>query len=908
MLKTSAAGICGLLICGAVHAQTQPAVEQVGDSAESATTGTDPSPAAPAERGEIIVTGIRASVEDSLRTKRQSSSILDSISAQDIGKLPDQNVSETLSRVPGVQITRQEGEGARINVRGIDLNKVLINGRSFVGASTNGDPNLSDFPAEILASVDVIKSASADLPEGWLGAIINLKTRRPLDQGRRVLAGRLQANYADNADEFGGKASATVSTKLFNDRLGLLLTGSASRFSGRSDGFWTRGYTRVQNVPVSGPGASAPFLFRPTRMEPLIVDYTSERFGLNGTIQWKPNDNIDITVDALHSKADTDRARYINQILLTNALTNAFALEDGTISQATVGGVTIRPIINDSPSTNTTKGLAGSFTYDNSRFRAQLNVSANRGVGDSTNDSNAQEATASRGASFIPVTRQIAGNTASISYQNTAGLLPHGYNVSANYDVNDPNQYETFTIVDQFRFNRNSGRDADLSLRYITNWGPLSAIKVGARYERVKVFDILNGITYSNAKLQAGDPTPANSLRATETAGLIYSGSYTDFLNGVGGAFPRTILSGSFDVARFRERFNGVPTASDLATALSTQADVEQTTKAFFGMAEFEGNLFDMPFTGNAGVRYVVSDRESFGYDLVNGTALPRTDGASFKNALPSVNFSLRPIDSVTLRLAAAKVIARPELSLTSVGINFNTTIGTARQGNPQLEPFRATQYDASAEWYFAPASMLSAAFFYKDVAAFTRTVQTLEDFPGVTAPGLTNTLYLVSRPQNGSNGSIKGVELNYFHAFSFLPAPFDGLGLNVSFTRAVGKTPNVDELTAKTLSLPNLSKTSYNIIGYYEKGPVNFRLAYNYRSDFLLAQQSAVLGGSLYHNGQGQLDASGSWKLNEILTLNLDAINLTKSPRKLYVGTENRLTTLWLDDRRIFVGLSARF
>ncbi|MCH4893696.1 TonB-dependent receptor [Sphingomonas sp. SFZ2018-12] len=866
--------------------------------------------APPAESDDIVVTGIRASIADALNTKRNAANILDSISAQDIGKLPDQNVSETLSRIPGVQITRLEGEGSRINVRGIDLNRTLLNGRNFIGASSNGDPNLNDFPSEILASVDVIKSPSADIIEGWLGAAINLKTRRPLDLKDMLFAGRINGSYGDQSERFGAKGALAVGGQLLDGRLGVLVSTTGSVFNGRTYGLFTRGYSQVNGLTATGPGASAPRLFRPNRIETYDLRYQMERFGLNGTVQFRPIDSLTFTYDGFYSRSETDRTRNANQILFTNNLTNVVALADGTIDQATVNGVTIRPIIFSGPSLTETNAHQLNVNFESGPLTLNVNGSISLGDADGANDGTSGSANYYAGNDFVVVLRQAAGQTASVTYDwSTADAPMPNYNISSNFDVTNPRNFEGFTVVDNNYLTTNRGRDVDFDATYEVDWGFIKSFKVGGRYERQTLEQRVVGRTHTPAELAAGDPTPGDTLRGNEIAGLAYNGQSNTLFEGYDGAFPRTILVGSFDINAFVARFGRNRTAQDLALEQQTLFDVEQDTYAGFAMTTFGGEIAGIELNGNAGVRYVRSERLSRGFSLVNATTtLPVEQGATFNNWLPSANLSARFTPDFQVRLAAAKVIARPPLSLTGVGISFNPTSNTGSAGNPLLDPYAATQYDLSAEWYFAKASLLSVALFKKDVSAFTRTIQVEEDHPEIIAPGTTNSLYIISRPANGSDGKIEGVEFNYFHAFTFLPAPLDGLGLNLSYTYANGSTPNIDEFSGERLSLPNLSKHSYNLVGYYERDGVNLRVAYNYRSKFLSVQQSASQGGSVFQNDYGQLDASASYKISPNFTLTVDAINLTRSTRTLFIGTENRLATAWRDDRRFYFGASFNF
>jgi TonB-dependent receptor len=258
--------------------------------------------------------------------------------------------------------------------------------------------------------------------------------------------------------------------------------------------------------------------------------------------------------------------------------------------------------------------------------------------------------------------------------------------------------------------------------------------------------------------------------------------------------------------------------------------------------------------------------------------------------------------------LGAAKVTARPPLNLTSVAVALSLVSGTGSAGNPDLKPFEATQYDVSVEWYFAPASMVSLALFKKDVSAFTRIIQVSENHPEAPNNTTGSTTYLVNRPVNGESGSIKGFEVNYQHALTFLPAPLDGLGYQLTYTHSDSRTPNVDQLTGATLPLPLSSKHSANAILYYEKGGFSTRVAYNYRSSFLVAQQGSASGGSLFANGRGQWDVSASYDVTKQIKLTFAAVNIGKDVNSYYVGTRNRIYNSYLDDSRFYVGVAATF
>ena len=858
-------------------------------------------PAPEADNTVVVVTGIRRSIQDAITVKRNSTVIMDSISAEDIGKLPDQNISETLSRVPGVQISRIEGQGSSVSVRGISLNKLQLNGNSFVGSAANGDPALRDVSPELLAGVDVIKAPSADLQEGWLGAVINLRTKRPLDFKKPIFSARVEGSYADQADDFGYKGSMFYSRKFLDGKFGVLFGASYSKSSGRSDQYTSGGWTYSNAVvDVTGDGVKDQF-FMPLRFQEFVDEYEDTRSAGNLTLQWRPIEELTLTVDGLTSKRDVTRTNTAQQAVLTNAITNGTILADGTLSGGTFSNVTLRPLIYGQDGDSKTNAISFNGEYKKGHWLAHVNASHSEGSG----TGNDGEALSSNGNVNVLVARQVAPNAVTASYTLGNSVSPN-YSINTNFDRMDPSQYEIYAAVDAIYPVSNSGNDADFDVQYTFDGGFLKSVKAGARTETIKVFSETENAVYPAFSLY--DPTPANSLRANEVPGLNYGGQFTDFMNGESGAFPRTILTGSVDPVAFRQFLHATGPNFDPITSKQSMSQVEQKTDATFIRADFQSTLLGVDYSGNIGVRQIKSQRTSTGYAINGSTATLQSVTREFQDTLPSFNLIAKPATDWRIRFAAAKVLARPPLSQTGVGIQLFPVTNTGSAGNPDLKPFTATQYDLSAEWYFAPASMLSLAVFKKDVSAFTRTIQVSEDHPEAPNNTTFQTVYLINRPVNGEQGKVNGFEINYQQALNFLPAPFDGLGYTLNYTLSDSDTPNVDELTGKRLPLPYSSKNSYNAVFYYEKGPFSGRIAYNYRSEFLMIQQGKASGGSLYAAPRGQVDASASYQLSSNYRLTFEAVNLSKSVNTYYVGNPNRVNNSFLDDRRIYFGLTGTF
>jgi iron complex outermembrane recepter protein len=856
---------------------------------------------------DVIVTGIRRSIADAISAKRNSDVLMDTISAEDIGKLPDQNVTETLSRIPGVQISRVEGAGQQISVRGIDLNRLQLNGNSFIGSATNGDPNLADISPELLGSVEIIKAPAADLVEGWLGAIINLRTKRPLDYREPIIAGRVQGSYADQAEDFGYKASGVLSRRFLDDAFGALVGFSYAESSGRSDLYNSGGWTRA-TADVNGDGIVDTF-FRPNRLQTNVNTYEDQRWALNGTLQWRPMDGLTFTLDGLKSRRDAERYRFAQQTILNNNITNGVLSPSGTLLSGNFSGVTLRPLIYSGDSWAESSAVSFGAEYAVGSWLAHAHVSRSEGTSLGRNAENNDN---SPGNDNVLVARQIAGNTVNATYNTQGSDVSPDYGLTSNFNMSDPSQYEIFASFDAEYPNENSGEDADFDLQYEANWGPLRFIKIGARTEDVSVFTAQADVIYPAFSLY--DPTPGTTLRANEVQGLNYFGSITDIFRGQGGSFPRTVLAGTADPDVFRQFLHGAGPDLNGNTAKRSIRDIDITTNAAFIKFSFEGDILGVPYSGNLGVRQVEVDRTSSGFDLnvATNTIVPRSVTTSSSHTLPSGNLILRPRDDLTVRFGAAAVTARPRLNDTGVGVLLNAVNGTGSGGNPLLEPYEANQYDISVEWYFAPASLLSVALFKKDVGTFIseQVAQEVFDLPrnGLPVGDPNRFTYDITRPVNGTDASIEGIEINYQQSLSMLPAPFDGLGYALTYTYADTQTDVVDPLTGSTLPLPNSSQNSANVIAYYEAGPFSARIAYNWRDEYLLTRQGVVNGGSRFNAGRGQLDASASWKVNDTFTVNFEAVNLTKEINTQYVNSPERLNDSFLDDRRVYLGLSASF
>ncbi|MEP9403702.1 TonB-dependent receptor [Sphingomonas sp. VNH70] len=852
-----------------------------------------PPAAAPVEEPaeDIVVTGIRASLQQSLQAKRAAGNIVDVITAQDIGRLPDQNVAESMSRITGVQITRSQGEGSNFTVRGISQNRLEINGRTFLGPAAGGNASLESLSPEVISSIVVAKSPSADMPEGALGATVNLKTKRPLDLKGLVVSGRAQGIYTDQADKLGYRGSALVSAPL-TDTLGVLGTVAYNRIDTRGYTFDTGGWTRTNNIDANGDGVRDPGLVRPNRLQAKIEQREQKRLTFNGALQYRPTDRWNIVLDATYTKLDEDRTPIHTQILLNDNVTGATVSEQGTVTGGTYSGVTVRPLIYNAPSSLESTNVGFSTSYRGPVVEVSTDASYSKG-----------SSSPAAGSSLTYIMVQRAGNVANAATDFNAGRNVPRVDLTGNFDTQDINRYRLTALFDGAILIDNEGYDGRVDFKIHTNFGPLSSIELGSRFEHLSFYsEAPQNVPSAASVLSRADRNGDGILTVDELPGVAYSGT-APFFPGVATGSLGGVLNGFVDPVAVRSAL-GLPTpaADTIALGRVSIKNVQQDTLALYAKANVDTSIGTMPFNGNVGVRYLSQERLSSGF-------LSDTQSASLKPTfdfwLPSANAALLITDELTFRVAAAKVVARPGLN--DVGISFIPLLvsRTGNRGNPNLRPFEATQYDASLEWYFAPSSAITAAAFYKNVDSFTINV-TQEEF----VPGLSETYgtFQITQPVNGSAGKIKGFELSYQQSLRFLPGLLRNLGVQANYTFVDSSTPLIDEATSRALALPGLSKHSYNLIGFYEDDTVSLRAAYVYRNGYLVGQGSAAAGGSSYADGRGQLDVSAQINLTKNWRLLLEALNVTKSVERQYLQESERLLFSTREDRRIFFGIAATF
>ncbi|MCK8455306.1 TonB-dependent receptor [Sphingomonas faeni] len=876
-----------------------PSADQ-GQAVDTATA--TPAVDAPAAGDDIVVTGVRASLQSAQNIKRNSAQIVDSIVAEDIGKLPDRNIAEALQRISGIQIQRNFGEGSSVAIRGLTQVRTELNGRDIFTASGSSNAlSLEDVPSELLAGIDVYKNPSADLIEDQLSGTINFRTRKPFDFDGFKISGSATNTYYDLI-----KKSQPAASLLLSDRwntgigeIGILASASYQKTNFRQDTISTEPfYTLDESNP--GDAATAALLGRTGQTTTLPhgtgigeVFGDRRRLGIDVSLQWRPTDTLEFTGEVFRNDYKLRSYGYSYFAYTSGASITPLAgapftyapngdFQSGTFTDVPIGN-------------NTSLGSRHSVTTDyslNGKWKptANLTITGDLQYVDSKTD-NLNSIVGLSGVATT-LTQDISGEIPSFQITSADGLA-------------NPATYSKGFYLDNLNNSKGTDKVGRLDGEYRFDGGILSSIKAGFRFADRRNRTSDTGYRYTGL---TGAPT---NLRYVDLSGFFRG--QADLFGDIQAFSLPTVLN--YDDTR--ESLGITTTPSYVPSGTNTQA---QKTYTGYAAAFFKADDLPVPIDGNLGVRVVQSKVAVSGFyqqvDLITApdgtqsTAAPTftevNEATKYTSVLPSLNVRGRLTDRLQLRFAASKNISRPNFNQLNPSLTI-TEPGTAQidqqhvtsTGNPYLKPMKSTNFDASLEWYFAKSGSLTVAGFYKDISNYIQTVITPRDVTftdGVTAT------YDVTTYSNAAKAKVKGAEVAYQQFFDFLPGPLAGLGVQANFTYVDSEAPSpASDGPVTQLSLEGLSKYNYNLIGIYERGILSARVAYNWRSKFLVTTSANGTGNlPQFQKPSGQLDASITANITPHLSLTLNGTNLTNTVRSTFYGITTRPRDSIMSDRQI--------
>ncbi len=838
----------------------------------------------------VVVSGVRAALEQSLRQKRNADAVVDVVTAEDIGKMPDKNVADAIQRLPGVNTQSSAGgeggfgENDRVSLRGTSpsLQQTLFNGHAIstgdwfilnqVGGSVGRSSSFSLLPSELVSSVVVQKSPTADLVEGGVSGAINVITRRPLDLRQSLtVEGSIQANYNDLSKKTEPQFSGLVAWKNPANTFGVLVQGFSEKQAVRRDGQEILGYTPISatsNAAIANPALKGVVV--PTFIGASLFEQTKKREGGSFDLDLRPSRDMSLDFNGFYSelKAPHQNTNWLaapaNSINSANQVPINPVVRNGTLVSAAF------PINSGEVDNIYRPGAGGESWYLDLNGKYRVNgdlvlsgkAGKTHGVGYDRDDVYYQN-NVNGGMSYA-----LNGlSPASVSYPGGNTTSPGSTAWAGGGEAQSVDQEKYAQI------------DADWRIRD----SMVESIKFGARFTDHKR-TAEHPLETRPGPLGFSNPGPAWS-------GQMYP---SDFASNLGGGLSSSYFK--YDGAALGA-WGAVPGNRLLDYVVrhnwTDEFQVKEKTSALYAMADFGGDGWH----GNVGLRAVETKQTTIvnlagGPAPITGSAFgpytPTTFERTYRDYLPSANlkFDVRP--DLVVRTALAKTIARPDYSALGGSVSLNDDALSGSGGNVNLDPVRSTNFDIGAEWYFAPKALLSAGLFYMDLRSIVAQGTSTGTF--FNSKRGTQTQYQITSPYNTS-GKNKGAELSW-------QQPIAGnFGTLVNYTYADGKLDDGTELL-------NSSRNTYNVTGYYEDDRFSARLAYNYRSAY---KAGVDRGASQHVDSMPSLAASINVKLTEQLTLTFDALNLTNETIKMYAENKDRPRAFYSNGRTFYVGLRAR-
>ncbi|GGZ38493.1 TonB-dependent receptor [Asticcacaulis endophyticus] len=915
---------------------------------------TTTAPEATEDVTEVVVTGVRASMAKAVAVKRRSVQIVDSVIAEDIGKLPDNNVVEALQRVPGVQVTnRAGGEVSGISIRGMPDITTTWNGR-FVFTGTGRQLALQDIPANLINRIDVFKTRTSDQIETGIAGQIDVSTHRPFNFKGLQISAAARGVYHEQAGEYNPNMSALISNRWDTGagEVGALLNVSYSRTKYRNQDlnvgamvpFLTEnppaGFVPLERLFPDNPrspwptglenglpyapgstllvdGVATPYYLARDAMIATDLYGDRERPAVNAALQWRPNDWSEYTFEYFYEG-------YRNEIF--NSMLFTFVDWWGSVGANPASTFELFPGTNIIKS-RTVNDVYGFNSSDYTKQKTDTHVYALNGkwnlphnltvVGDlSWQKSDFQ-------SDFFAMRTDQAGHDVVIDFNAKDGLP--AYIFTDPNALTDPTRWSVAELYDNI--NRDEGDALTVSLD--ADWKPddtvLRNVSFGIRYDD-------RGATHSFWGQDAGRLN--RSLSTLPAESLFQNSGFFDGEADVPQSWvlpDGRYLYANADTIRATYRDSGQVRTGQIVTSsginLTEDFDVQEVTQSAYIMADIEPQIFGRTLLVNAGLRYVKVDTDMTFVD--RGTGRVSSDSASVRRLLPSFTLRYDLTDSVRLRYNYGETLRRPDFgalnpNYTLTGDLSNIGRGSGSRGNPELAPTESKNQDLAVEWYFAPDSVVHLTFFKREIEGLVITSPLLVTIPeDETGLSEDTTTFLISRPDNASNGVLEGMELGLTY-FPDLPGLLDGLGVQASATwlDSSQNIPLYDTSGAAPVKIGEdqssffgVSEFSYNVTAAYEKGPIGGRLSYVWRDDFLAFNEARLFANPLgvWNRPEKSLDLQVNYDVTDKLSISFDAINLTNEIGQNYYAfgssggpdTHNHVSGLW--SRQFAVGLRWR-
>jgi len=936
---------------------------------------------------EVVVTGYRRSLQQATEAKRDATVIQDSIFAEDIGKFPDTNLAESLNRIPGVQLSREvTGEGQQIAIRGLGTNftKILLNGNQIAVASTgrldaqsqNREVDLDMFPTELFSRLDVNKSPTASMLEGGVSGTVNMRSARPFDTAGRQLTYSLQGNYNNQAEKAGWRGALIGSDRFDTGagEVGVLVGFAGARTHISTEGFESIGWSNANmtctgcnlygsnnfnwastvpaGVTLAGRPAGSPLTnadllalnpgltlqqlsdaMIPRLGRPAFTDGKRDRYSALVSLEFQPREDLHFYFDTLLGrgirKFDRVDMNWVGRnsnfmVPVGVQVDENFVVTEGTFLNSQFF-LEARPYHEKVNFFNLNPGFSWQFN-DFIRVDGQFNMSK---------------------SDFLRESPTILFNTPlgvgiNVDYTNPGQPFP---DIATNADLNDPALGWTWlgggrvNIQNERRVTKTKaahfdvlfGEEDGLNIKIGGAWDFASrSILAQDNSDRWQQLVCGGGGTFT--------PRPAPQPACNGAAGsAVTNAQIGNYLRPGPNGFIAVDYDAFFAATNYSEFASTAPFSSSANTG-TRSGIIEEDTLAAYAEVNGRADVGPWELRFNGGVRYISTEQDITGPVTFTVGGMQTTEFQSrdsrYDAYLPSFNAVLKVRDDVNVRLSASRTLTRPNPADMLPGTTFSDpSAQEASQGNPNLTPFFSNNFDIGAEWYTGAEGYVGVVGFNKQISGWTQTGITTVPFSALGLPfdSLTATQQQAINNRGGPGAAtvnvrqqvnaggvltIRGYELNWVQPLSFL---FEGLGFQANYTRIYQSASGAG---APAIAV-GVSPYTYNITGYYDRGPASLRVSYVYNAKQIGSNGpengvsipnpagGAAIPARFGNDEYGQWDLSASYEFDWLPSsprVTLDVINITKEDQRQTFAWPNATQTFYKGSRTIMLGVRGRF
>ena len=885
---------------------------------------------------EVVVTGIAASLTRSIDKKRNSELVSDSITAEDLGKFPDNNIADSLQRIPGVAIDRAGGEGRYVSIRGLgpDFSAVLINGRSPASENEERAFSFDTLASELVRTVDVFKTSNPGLKEGGLGGTINIVTARPFDFDGLHAAGSIKGMYEENSEDTSPQASFVVSNTFNDGKLGFL---ASMTYQERSSAKYTVENEHISKTteepfltftnPSQGWGGGYAYsgddleedTYRIQSLYAGITNETRERIGGNLVLQLQATDDLVLTADIIHSKYDSSTVKYstgsymwaptlspLNQID-QNGFYNV--INHGYDAGYNISGYAHLLTTTERPTESNVGGLNAAWDISD-EWKMIADISMSDAILDNRGLDRLYIVEFLDRPGYIMTSN---GGIPTLDYADPAAIKP---------EMGSANMKDLRARINSNDGTYNKATNHEFKLDF--EWTPtdsfLSQVKFGANNtvaekstEYWSTPDLIRRMYHGLATRQVMDTDSV--ITGVLSLGNVFGGLTSDIYK-IDPVAYRNWMAENIDGRTRAESPAGIASKEAfIANGSSWDAvksndsyTIEEDVTSFYLEAAIDTEMYTMPLHLSGGVRYTETELTSSGTTQILVALVPETadpdkpspwlvqqfaDEAGtavaldrdYDNWLPSLNARLEVNEDFYIRAAYSETLTRPTLSSLAPNTSYGTTTTstrTARGNNPNLKPFVSQNLDLSFEYYYGDANLVAVALYKKEIDDYIVTISLPETFENISVQNPAWKNFLVTRPQNGESATIEGVEINWTHIFE------NGFGFATNYTFVNSDASLSAAGATETFALPGISDTG-NATVFYDKDGFEVRVAYNYRTPFLGRVFNGPSNEPVHYDAYGAFDVSASYDLTDRVTVFVEGSNVTGETVNKYGRYKNQ-------------------